>query len=312
MAYNNYGKTPEEIWALEASTRGTSGMTPEEQERRLRSMQAMVAAGNLDNAYDSAKGPYRINQGSPGGTPQGPSQSPPNSADMMRSPTINSATPMGSAWNPANQPTGGSTPASPTPTAGAPATGNPRYDFPANATGQPTINIHVNGTTPSTYPGYPTAQSLIGPAYPPGTGLDGNMPPSWQQQVDKYEDTAWGAWPGHQQQMDQKEYFLNQARQQGPSQPLGFPSFQTPQYNSRQPFPPQGPPFNNSLSGYPGGATTWTPPYGGAPQPPQAPGLTGADFGPAQQMFDLGIRRPVPMAQIQAPFTDTGWGNLSR
>jgi hypothetical protein len=293
----------------------TYGMTQEEMARRQRLIDNLIANGSLELAADVAKGPYRINQGS-GSPPAPPPQSPPNSADMMRSPTITSATPMGSTWNPANQPAGGpSTPST--------STGNPRYDYPTpsmsdqvrsgpSPAAQPTINIHVTGTTPSTYEGYPTPQSQGVPtSYPPGTGLDGYMPPEWQAQVDQYADTPWGAWPGHQQQMDTKEHFMNQLRNrsQGPTQPMGMPSFQTPQYNSRQPFPPQGPPFNNSLSGYPGGAATWTPPYGGAPQ---APGMTGADFGPGQQMFDLGIRRPTRVAQIQPPFTDTGWGNLSR
>jgi hypothetical protein len=300
-------------------------MTPEEARRRQQLIDNLIANGSLDLAADVAKGPYRINQGSPGSSQPPGTQYPQNSADIMKSPSINSAQPMGAAWNPANQPSGGVPPGGTTPPT---PTGNPKYDYPTpsmsdqvrsgggSPAAQPTINIHVTGTTPSTYEGYPTPQSAGVPtSYPPGTGLDGYMPPEWQAQVDQYEDVQWGAWPGHQQQMDQKEHFMNQRMAQinGPSQPVGMPSFAPPpQYNSRQPFPPQTPPFNNSLSGYPGGATTWTPPYGGSPQAPQAPGLTSADFGPAQPMFNLGIRRPVPMAQIQAPFTDTGWGNLSR
>jgi hypothetical protein len=302
-------------------------MTQEEMARRQRLIDNLIANGSLELAADVAKGPYRMNQGS-GSPPAPPPQSPPNSADMMRSPTITSATPMGSTWNPANQPAGG--PSTP-PT----STGNPRYDYPAPSMSdqvrsggtpppaQPTINIHVTGTTPSTYEGYPTPQSQGVPtSYPPGTGLDGYMPPEWQAQVDQYADTQWGAWPGHQQQMDTKEHFMDQMRNrsQGPTQPVAMPSFASqsgnplewdtygpngamgvwPGYtaqqetkehfmnqfrNQRNPFLPAQPyanfgvrppaPFSNSLGGYPGGATTWTPPYGGAPPAQYQPPMMG-------------------------------------
>jgi hypothetical protein len=246
----------------------TYGMTPEEMSRRQRLIDNLIANGSLDLAADVAKGPYRIN-GNPGGTPQGPSQSPPNSADMMRSPTITSATPMGSAWNPANQPAGGAPPQQgPTQASGAPATGNPRYDFPQNATGQPTININVTGTIPSDYnyatrtpasappnaagfsrqgygeeptnwsegaaPGTPAGFSRQG--YPQGPSQPVAMPSFASQSGNPYEwDTygetgAMGVWPGYTEQQAQKDYFVNQqlGRSQGPSQQLGMPSFNNP------------------------------------------------------------------------------------
>jgi hypothetical protein len=288
------------------------GMTPEEVAKRQRLIENLIANGNLELAADVAKGPYRINGGgSPNVAPppQGisdrargnaqssypaPSSAPAGagqSSSLMKSPTIQSTPTQSPAYQgPVNQ----------YGNMGGPPQhmGNPRYDFPQNATGQP-ININVtmgrqegqvpdrlggaygpppqsagptqNGLTP--YPQY-TPLGASSPNYVPPTNTPGQQ---LETLVGQYTD--WMNSPQVQSPMGRTDYAPSAMNQ--PHYPY------SPNWSGQQLYPQPMAQMNQ-------------------------PGLTGADFGPAQQMTDLGVRRGVPMAQIQAPFTDTGWGNLSR
>jgi hypothetical protein len=290
--------TYEELMALEASTRG--GMTPEEIARRQQLI-GNVAQHNPELAIQIAKGPYRMNGGQSApsqGTysappPQGqqyrpvpgdanpaypaPSSAPAgDSSNLMKSPTINAQgqqVPTYGQVGPTNaQGNYGGPPQ---------GMGNPRYDFPQNATGsqqQPVVNINV-GTSPAGFSrqGY------------------GSEPTNWSQ----------APAPGQPAGFSRQGY--------GNTAPPTQPPVTIPGWNPNSKpadFGMNYPSLEELLWGPPGAAQAESN-YWGYGQPAQ-PGLTAADFGPAQPMFDLGIRRPLSPVQMVTPLNSSIGGTLSR
>jgi hypothetical protein len=323
--------TYEELMALEASTRG--GMTPEEIARRQQLI-ANVAQHNPELAIQIAKGPYRMNGSSP--TPSAPTQgngtysAPPpqgqqyqpvhpgnnpaypapssapagDSSNLMKSPTINAQgqqVPTYGQMGPTNaQGNYGGPPQ---------GMGNPRYDFPQNATGsqqQPVVNINV-GASPAGFSrqGYGSEPTNWSQAPAPG------QPAGFSRQGYGSEPTAWvppvvgGPQAAQQAERDYWGY--------GNTAPPTQPPVTIPGWNPNSKpadFGMNYPSLEELLWGPPGAAQAESN-YWGYGQPAQ-PGLTAADFGPAQPMFDLGIRRPLSPVQMVTPLNSSIGGTLSR
>jgi len=233
--------TLNEILALEAATRGTSGMSVEEQRRRAAAI-AALSQTNPDLAYDMAKGPYRINEGVGSTvTPQegwqrGPQpQQPPSQQPIMG--TID-------RWRSSQPQPSNSGPVVPVPSMsnpnayntgvprGAPPSTGARYDFPANSSGQPVV-ININTTQP-------TAQSQGFEKQPNANYTF----PQFDMRVRQPEGNVTPTWTELQYQEQQRQ-------QQQPSSNIPGPRYSFPPNATGQPYAPPPPTtnLNNTITG---------------------------------------------------------------